>query len=95
MADYERITAAPVVEVLRLANQVLPDRLPLAKTAVDGHSVTFSGGDGTVRIDVHRHGMETVVHASTDQLRTSRLDQETQVYLNLLPYQPGDRPASR
>ena len=28
--------------------------------------------------------------ADTDQLRTSRLDNEVQHFLNQLPYQPGD-----
>jgi hypothetical protein len=92
MADYERITAAPVREVLRLAGELLPQRLPLEKVDEDSHSITFRGGDGTVTFGAHRHGFETVVHATTDQVRTSRLDLETQFVLNRLPYQPGDRP---
>lgn len=92
MADYERITAASVKDVLRLAAEILPQRLPLQQVAAGEHSITFRGGDGTVEITAHRHGLETVVHASTDQLRTSRLDLETQYYLNKLPYQPGDVP---
>jgi hypothetical protein len=92
MAEYERITAAPVREVLRSAAEILPERLPLERVREDGHSITFQGGDGEVTIEAHRHGLETVVHARTDQLRTSRLDLETQYYLNRLPYQPGDVP---
>lgn len=93
MADYERMTAAAVPEVLRLAEEVLTSRLPIEKVAGDRHSVTLRGGDGTVTVTAHRHGADTVVHATTDQLRTSRLDLETQYFLNRLPYQPGDRPA--
>jgi hypothetical protein len=92
MADYERVTAAPVREVLKTAAEVLLERLPLERVNEDAHSVTLRGGDGTVTIHAHRHGLDTVVQASTDQLRTSRLDLETQYYLNRLPYQPGDRP---
>ena len=90
MADYFRMTATPVEDVLRIAEDVLTDRLPTQKKAEDDHSVTFSGGDGTVTITAHRHGMETEVEARTDQLRTSRLDLETQYFLNQLPYQPED-----
>jgi hypothetical protein len=101
MASYRRLTAAPVREVLRIAEEVLPARLPLEKVANGGseaassghgHSVTFAGKDGTVTITAHRHGFETVVEATTDQLRTSRIDLETQYFLNRLPYQPGDVP---
>jgi hypothetical protein len=88
--NYERLTALPGRDVLRMAEQVLTERIPTSKTAEDGHSISLSGGDGTVTFNVHRHGMETVVEASTDQVRTSRLDTEVQYFLTLLPYQPGD-----
>lgn len=88
---YERMTAATPGDALTLAVEVLTARLPIAKTGGDHHSVKLSGGDGTVTIAAHRHGLETVVHASTDQLRTSRLDLDVQYYMTLLPYQPGDR----
>lgn len=91
MATYERTTAATVRDILRQAEQVLSARLPLRKTREDRHSITLSGGDGTVTIKAHRHGLDTVVQASTDQLSTSRLDLDTQFYLGLLPYQPGDQ----
>jgi hypothetical protein len=81
MADYERVTAAPVRETLRLAEEVLTERLPMERVGGDSHSITLRGGDGTVTITAHRHGLETVVLATTDQLRTSRLDLETQYYL--------------
>ncbi|MGH7505654.1 MAG: hypothetical protein ACRELX_08375 [Longimicrobiales bacterium] len=88
---YERYTVAPVREVLQQAEAILLARLPLEKTAADHHSVTLSGGDGTVTIAAHRHGLATVVEARTDQLRTSRLDVDVQYFMQFLPYQPGDR----
>jgi hypothetical protein len=87
---YERYTAAPVREVLRLAEEVLTERLPLKKTGGDHHSVRLEGGDGAVTISAHRHGLDTEVHAATDQLRTSRLDLDVQYFMTMLPYQPGD-----
>jgi hypothetical protein len=92
MADYERVTAAPIGEVLRVAEEVLTERLPMERVAGDAHSGTLQGGDGRVTITAHRHGLETVEHASTYQLRTSRLDLDVQYALNRLPYQPGDVP---
>lgn len=87
---YERFTAAPIREVLRLAEELLTSRLPMRKTGGDSHSIRLEGGDGAVSITAHRHGMDTQVHAATDQLRTSRLDLEVQYFMTLLPYQPGD-----
>lgn len=89
--NYERITAAGTKAVLALAEEVLTSRLPLKKVAGDHHSVTLSGGDGTVTISAHRHGLDTTVHAETDQLRTSRLDLDVQYLMTMLPHQPGDR----
>ena len=91
MASYERTTAATIKDILRQAETVLVGRLPLKKIKEDAHSVTLSGADGTVTIKAHRHGLDSVVEARTDQLRTSRLDLDTQFYMGLLPYQPGDR----
>jgi hypothetical protein len=88
---YERLTAATISEALDLAEEVLTARLPLQKVKSDAHSVELTGGDGTVRISAHRHGLDTLVHAATDQLRTSRLDLDVQYYMTMLPYQPGDR----
>lgn len=87
---YERMTAAPIREVLRLAEEVLTNRLPIRKTAGDSHSIRLEGGDGAVTISAHRHGLDTQVHAVTDQLRTSRLDLDVQYFMTMLPYQPGD-----
>ena len=90
MASYERTTAATTEIILRTAEQVLTERLPIKKIAEDHHSITLAGGDGKVRISAHRHGLDTVVHAATDQLRTSRLDLDVQYFMGRLPYQPGD-----
>ena len=91
---YERFTSAPIREVLRLAEDVLTARLPLRKVSSDRHSMRLEGGDGTVTITAHRHGLETQVHAATDQLRTSRLDLDVQYFMTLLPYQPNDSPGT-
>jgi hypothetical protein len=91
MASYERMTAMNGGEAVRLAAEYLKNRIPLEVTAQDDHSVTLAGGDGTVTISAHSHGMETAVTVVTDQLRTSRIDVEAQHYLNQLPYQPEDR----
>jgi hypothetical protein len=37
------MTAAPVREVLRLAEEVLTERLPLERTGGDHHGITLSG----------------------------------------------------
>jgi hypothetical protein len=86
------MTAMPARDILRTASEFLTGRIPLRETARDEHSVTLAGGDGTVEIEVHPHGLSTAVEARTDQLRTSRIDLETQHFLNELPYEPGDRP---
>ena len=87
---YERMTAASTAEALRIAEEVLSSRLPMTKSAGDHHSIKLTGGDGTVKITAHRHGVATVVHAATDQLRTSRLDMDVQYYMTMLPYQPNE-----
>lgn len=91
MAGYERTTATTVRDVLTQAESILTKRLPLTKVSGDKHSITLQGGDGKVTIKAHRHGLDTVVQAMTDQLRTSRLDLDTQFFMGLLPYQPGDQ----
>lgn len=90
MASYERYTAATIRDVLREAEQVLMERLPLKKVGSDRHSITLEGGDGKVRISGHKHGLDTLITAETDQLRTSRLDLDVQYVMSRLPYQPGD-----
>jgi hypothetical protein len=91
MASYQRLTAMGGEEAVRLAAAYLPQRIPLEVTSQDHHSVTLEGGDGTVTISAHSHGMETAVTVVTDQVRTSRIDVEAQNYLNQLPYQPDDQ----
>ncbi len=92
MADYERPTVVPVREVFRIADEVFRERAELTRTRESRHSVTYSGGEGTVTLDAHRHGPSTVVTARTDQLRTSKLDIVVRYLMNQLPYQPGDPP---
>ncbi len=91
MAAYERLTAMKGTDAVALATDYLRQRIPLEVLEEDSHSVTLTGGDGTVTISAHSHGMETSVKVKTDQVRTSRIDLEAQHYLNQLPYQPGDK----
>jgi hypothetical protein len=90
MAGYQRKTALSPEEVLAKADEVLPASVGLLKSKESSHGGSFSGEEGTVILSVHRHGPYTEVVASTDRLRTSRLDYEIQKFLNLLPYEPGD-----
>jgi len=91
MAGYSRKTALKASEVLSRAETLLPEMLGLSRTRSSGHSATYSGAEGTVTLSAHGHGLYTEVIASTDRLRTSRMDVEIQKFLNLLPYEPGDR----
>lgn len=90
MAAYERLTAMKGSEAVALAADYLQERIPLEILDKESHSVTLTGGDGTITVSAHSHGMETSVTVRTDQVRTSRIDLEAQHYLNQLPYQPGD-----
>ena len=91
MAGYQRKTALSPKEVLAKADDVIPEIVGLTRSKGSAHEASFSGEEGTVTITAHRHGPYTDVVASTDRLRTSRLDYEIQRFLNLLPYEPGDR----
>jgi len=91
MAGYQRKTALGPAAILEKAAEVLPEILGLSRTKEGGHSATYSGEEGTVTLNAHRHGPYTDVVAQTDRLRTSRLDYEVQRFLNRLPYEPGDR----
>jgi hypothetical protein len=91
MAGYQRKTALAPDEVLQQAQGALPESLGLSRTLRSSHSATFDGAEGSVKLSAHRHGPYTTVVASTDRLRTSRLDYEIQRFLNTLPYEPGDR----
>ncbi len=90
MAGYSRKTALPIREVLDRAREVLPARIGLRNTKESDHGATYTGEEGTVILSAHRHGPFTEVTASTDRLRTSRMDYEIQRFLNLLPYEPED-----
>ena len=94
MSDYQRYTADAAREVLRKADEILTERAGVRRTRESRHSVTYSGAEGTVVLDVHRHGFLTDVVARTNQLRTSKLDTVVRYLLNQLPYQPGDPVAS-
>jgi hypothetical protein len=94
MAGYQRKTALSPEEVLSKAETVIPARIGLKKSKGSSHGGSFTGEEGTVTLSVHRHGPYTDVVASTDRLRTSRLDYEIQKFLNLLPYEPGDEVGS-
>jgi hypothetical protein len=90
MAGYQRKTALPPHEVLERAGQVLPELVGVSRTAQSGHSATYDGAEGSLKLTAHRHGPYTSVVASTDRLRTSRIDYEVQRFLGRLPYEPGD-----
>jgi hypothetical protein len=92
MAGYQRKTALSPKEVLAKAEEAIPELVGLTRSKGTSHEASFSGDEGTVTISAHRHGPYTDVVASTDRLRTSRLDYEIQRFLNLLPYEPGDGP---
>lgn len=90
MAGYQRRTVLGPSDVLTQAEEMLPEILGLSRSKSSAHSATYSGAEGTVTLSVHRHGPFTDVVASTDRLRTSRMDYEIQKFLNHLPYEPGD-----
>ena len=91
MAGYTRKTALSPDQVLSTAETVLPERIGLSRSKSSGHGATYMGAEGTVTLNAHRHGVYTEVTASTDKLRTSRVDYEIQKFLNQLPYEPYDR----
>ena len=90
MAGYQRKTALSPSEVLAEAEEFLPQMVGLSQSKSSGHSATYNGAEGSVTVTANRHGQYTEVVASTDRLRTSRLDYEVQRLLNRLPYEPGD-----
>lgn len=91
MAGYQRKTASSPAEIFERAESSLPEMVGVAKVKESRHGATYSGEEGTVTLSVHRHGPYTDVVATTDRLRTSRLDYEVQRFLNQLPYEPGDK----
>ncbi len=90
MAGYYRKTTLSPGEVLEHAADILPERIGLKKSKESRHGATYTGNEGTVTLSVHRHGPFTEVSASTDRLRTSKMDYQIQIFLNHLPYEPGD-----
>ena len=92
MAGYQRKTALSPKEILAKAEEIIPERVGITKSKSSGHSATYTGDEGTVTITAHSHGYYTDAVASTDRLRTSKLDYEIQIFLNHLPYEPGDEP---
>jgi hypothetical protein len=92
MSDYERSTVLLTREVFARAEAIFTERAELARTAESRHTVTWAGGEGTVTLEVHRHGPSSIVVARTDRLRTSKLDIVVRHLLNQLPYQHGDPP---
>jgi hypothetical protein len=92
MSDYERMTALPAREIWSRADEILTTRGELSMTRDEHHARTYTGPEGTVAIEVHRHGPSAVVTARTDRLRTSKIDAVVRHLMNQLPYQPGDPP---
>jgi hypothetical protein len=90
MAGYQRKTVLSPSDILSKAAELLPEWIGLTRTKSSSHGATFSGDEGTVTLAAHRHGPYTNVVASSDRLRTSRLDYEIQKFLSELPYEPGD-----
>jgi len=91
MAGYQRKTALSPAEILDEAERMIPDRIGLTRSKETRHGATYTGAEGSVTLSTHRHGPYTEVVASTDGLRTSKVDHEIQRFLNSLPYEPGDR----
>ncbi|HET6762406.1 MAG TPA: hypothetical protein VFH27_02010 [Longimicrobiaceae bacterium] len=92
MSDYERSTVLTAREVFAKADEIFPERAELNRTEQSAHTVTYSGAEGTVLIDIHRHVFSSLVTVRTDRLRTSKLDIVARYFMNQLPYQPGDPP---
>lgn len=90
MAGYRRKTALGPADILVRADADLPPRLGVRKIEGSGHAASYSGEEGSVSFSVHRHGPYSMVTATTNRLRTSRMDYEIQRFLNTLPYEPGD-----
>ena len=90
MAGYQRKTALGTREIMKRAAEFLPEFIGLSCSREFSHGATYTGEEGTVTLEAHRHGPYTDVTAQTDRLRTSRMDYEIQRFLNTLPYEHGD-----
>jgi hypothetical protein len=91
MAGYVRKTISSPREVLEAAESIIPARLGLQQVKRSGHEAVWEGKEGRLSLHAHTHSLYTEVTASTDQLRTSRMDYEVQKFLNQLPYEAFDR----
>lgn len=94
MADYERRTPWTMRDVFATAERVFTEA-GMKRTRQSRHLASYTGPEGTVNVEVHRHGTSAVVVATTNQLRTSKLDGVVRYFCNQLPYQPGDPPRTR
>lgn len=92
MSDYERNTVFSISRVLEIADEILTARAGLQRAGDDHHGATYTGGEGTVHLQAHRHGPVTQVVVRTNQLRTSKVDTVVRHLLNQLPYQAADTP---
>lgn len=92
MADYERSTVLSTRQVLATAHEVLTARAELERTEESRHGAAYAGAEGSVELEVHRHGPSTIVTIRTDRLRTSKVDGVVRHLMNQLPYQHGDPP---
>jgi hypothetical protein len=91
MAGYVRKTVLSPSQVLEQASEILPERIGLSEVRRSGHEAVWEGKEGRLVLHAHTHSLYTEVTASTDQLRTSRMDYEVQKFLNRLPYEAFDR----
>lgn len=92
MSDYERSTVLPIREVFAKAHEIFTQRAELDRVEESSHHVTYSGAEGVVTLEAHRHGLATQVVARTDRLRTNKIDGVVRYLFNQLPYQWGDPP---
>lgn len=90
MASYRRKTILSAREILERAQTLLPERLGLEKAKASRRAATYKGKEGTLTLTIEPHPQYREVTAATDQLRTSRMDYEIQLFLNHLPYEVGD-----
>ncbi len=92
MSDYERSTVLSTRDVFTKADEIFAERAELTRRQENPHAVTWTGPEGTVTLEAHRHGPATIVTARTDRLRTSKIDVVVRHLMNQLPYQWGDPP---
>ncbi|HEX6368399.1 MAG TPA: hypothetical protein VF006_05670, partial [Longimicrobium sp.] len=65
MSDYERMTALPAREIWARVELILSTRGEVSLTREDHYARTYSGPEGTVVVEVHRHGPSAVVTVRT------------------------------